>query len=100
MRWKSSTKPSMLAEAMLGYGGGICGTSWFMYVFGVDGLGVTGHCNPTFKTTYEAPTLVTGIWHHFAGTTDPTGTRIYLDGLLAVLLARDHLREFVEEGAG
>jgi hypothetical protein len=66
----------------LGYGGGSCGTSFFVGVntpvFGI-GPYVSSHCNVnTLINTMATPP--TGNWQHCAVTTDADGTRIYLNG--------------------
>jgi kumamolisin len=79
--WFSApTVPSGLpAFVALGYGGGSCGTSWFMSL-GDGQIAVTAHCGVN-GTLYYYSTPPQGAWYHEAITTDATGTRIYLNGV-------------------
>jgi hypothetical protein len=71
--------------APFGYGGGGCGTSWFM---GINGGGMysgrmyaAAHCDAE-TLLYAYPSPPEGAWHHWAVTTHFSGTRMYLDGQL------------------
>ena len=69
---------------ILGYGGGNCGTSWFM---GMNEWGIgssytlTCHCN---VNTLVYPYTISPVneWHQFVCSTDSTGTKMYIDGIL------------------
>ncbi|MCH9647849.1 MAG: LamG domain-containing protein [Deltaproteobacteria bacterium] len=69
---------------LLGYGGGGCGTSWLM---GINNGGsnnqfqMQGHCLANLTRAGYAPEPVL-TWHHWVIQTDPSGTRIYVDGIL------------------
>jgi uncharacterized repeat protein (TIGR01451 family) len=69
---------NLSTQVMLGYGGGSCGTSWFM------GIGseffTSSHCNVN-SIVYPQNAPV-GVWTHYAVTTDPGGTRLYVNGVL------------------
>ena len=74
--------------SLLGYGGGTCGSSWLMGInvgTDVNQYQVTGHCNANTLLTGFAPEP-TLEWHHWAVTTNLSGTRIFVDG---VQLAKD-----------
>jgi hypothetical protein len=71
----------------LGYGGGICGTSWFMSIgptyYGgpTTAYGMSAHCDVNsilYKYSYSPEE----IWHHFVVETSASGTIMYLDGSL------------------
>lgn len=68
---------------LLGYGGGACGTTWFM---GVNNGGAArqyqmqGHCLANRVRAGYGPKPV-GRWMHWLMTTDGTGTKLYLDGV-------------------
>jgi hypothetical protein len=67
---------------LLGYGGGGCGTSWFMGINATrygTGPYVSSHCD--VNTLLHPEETTTGVWHHWAISTDPAGTRMYLDGV-------------------
>jgi hypothetical protein len=73
-------------DAPFGYGGGSCGTSWLMGVNAVDwsfptNMFVSGHCNAN-SLVYNYGNPIAHRWHHWAVTTSPEGTRMYLDGHL------------------
>jgi len=74
-----ANKPVFLA-----YGGGACGTSWFMsygsYVVN-SGYYISSHCgvNTLSSKAIEPPGTV---WHHLVASTCTLGTRIYLDDSL------------------
>ena len=67
----------------LGYGGGACGTSFFMGLNGSHAADyyVTSHCNVN-DLIYSYPSDPSGVWHQFAITTDAAGTDMYVDGAL------------------
>ncbi|MBN2559331.1 MAG: LamG domain-containing protein [Phycisphaerae bacterium] len=70
---------------LVGYGGGAgCGTSWLMGInhWGHASMGMTGHCWANTIEYYYGSEAPAGSWFHFVITTDPTGTRIYLDSEL------------------
>jgi hypothetical protein len=73
----------------LGYGGGVCGTSWFMsigpsYYGGPTAVyGVSSHCDVN-SLVYKFPYSPEEIWRHFAVETGDSGTKMYLDGSLVV----------------
>ncbi len=74
------------AFVALGYGGGVCGTSWFEAIgpnghFGPGALYVSGHCGAN-GTAYLYGTPPQGTWNHWAITTAPVGTKMYLNGTL------------------
>ena len=73
-----STEP-----VFLGYGGGACGTSFFVGLNAshASDYYVSSHCgvNTLIDTYLTAPT---GQWHNFAVTTDSSGTDLYVDGVL------------------
>jgi len=77
---------SVAQPVLISYGGGVCGTSWFMAINGVslatyqDSLYLTGHCN-AHTLPYGYSTEPTGRWIHWAAVTDRDGTRLYLDGV-------------------
>ena len=67
---------------MLGYGGNTCGTSWFMGVnlSGAGSFQTSSHCGVnTINYAYNTPP--TGRWVHYAVTTRPSGTTVYVDGI-------------------
>lgn len=71
--------------ALLGYGGGACGTSFFMALNDIalapKSYYVSSHCGVnTLKHPYT--TDPSGAWHNFAITTDSSGTDMYVDGAL------------------
>jgi len=72
---------------MVSYGGGSCGTTWFMALNGVTPSSyssryyLTCHCDVhTLAHAYSSPPI--GRWVHWAATTDSCGTKMYLDGVL------------------
>lgn len=74
-----STRP-----VLLGYGGGVCGTSWLM---GINNGGadnqyqMQGHCSVSALRAGYSPAPVLE-WKHWVITTDPSGTRFFVDGKL------------------
>ena len=71
----------------VGYGGGVCGTSWLMAInaSGSRSFSLSYHCyplpgSPELISVYCRPP--TGRWMHFAATTDSSGTRMFVDGVL------------------
>jgi len=69
----------------MGYGGGSCGTSWFMglnagpAVYN-DSYYVSSHCGVnTLVSEYQEDPI--GVWQHLAISTDIEGTTIYVDGV-------------------
>jgi hypothetical protein len=69
---------------MLGYGGGACGTSFFMGLnAGVlpNTYYVSSHCLVN-TLTHPYSSDPSGVWHNFAITTDSSGTDMYVDGVL------------------
>ncbi len=70
---------------LLGYGGGGCGTSWLMGINGPEldypnSLYLSSHCDfNRLAVGYASPPV--GAWRHWAVTTAPDGTRMYLDGV-------------------
>ena len=71
---------------LLGYGGGPCGTSWWMAAhpeapaYGLPmGLSISSHCGAnTMTLPYD---LQLGQWYHWVVTTSSTGTRMYVNGV-------------------
>ena len=66
----------------LGYGGGLCGTSWFMGINlgGDPQFQMSSHCNVNeIRYYYTQPPV--GNWYHFVVSTDRNGTKIYIDGV-------------------
>ncbi|HVO74519.1 MAG TPA: LamG-like jellyroll fold domain-containing protein, partial [Ignavibacteriaceae bacterium] len=71
--------------ALLGYGGGQCGSSFIMVINNGDGTGgnayeVQGHCR-NFSLDYYYPAAPCGLWHHWVATTSAEGTKFYLDNI-------------------
>ncbi|MGE0259640.1 MAG: LamG domain-containing protein [Alphaproteobacteria bacterium] len=69
---------------LLGYGGGACGTSFFMGLNSgtqPNTYYVTSHCEVN-NLVSPYPADPSGDWHNFAITTDSSGTKIYIDGVL------------------
>jgi hypothetical protein len=67
---------------ILGYGGGSCGTSWYMGV-NVSGLGtyhLSSHCNVNTLNSPPYQEEPIGEWKHFAITTSVAGTTMFVDG--------------------
>jgi hypothetical protein len=69
---------------LLSYGGRGCGTSWLMGINAAgldypDALYISSHCNFN-KLVIGYGTPPVGSWRHWAVTTAPDGTRMYLDG--------------------
>lgn len=61
----------------IGYGGGVCGTSWIEAVY-VQSVIRTSHCNDQWMIyPYE---MGVGTWHHWVVTTSPLGSYMYMDG--------------------
>jgi hypothetical protein len=70
---------------LFGYGGGACGTSWWLGLNNGNGaegtIQLDGHCvEHRLLYAYGAPLV--NAWHHLAVSTAPQGTRMYLDGSL------------------
>jgi hypothetical protein len=73
-----------IQPVLLGYGGGVCGTSFFMGLNGghTSGYYVSSHCGAhTLIEPYAQPPINT--WHHIAISTNSNGTIIYVDGAQA-----------------
>jgi hypothetical protein len=76
-----STKPVFLA-----YGGGACGTSWFMGIGPTQQGGsptvyyMSSHCDYN-NIIYHFSYSPEEVWHHFAVETNASGTTMFLDGL-------------------
>jgi hypothetical protein len=71
---------------LLGYGGGACGTSFFMGLNAGppeynNSYYVSSHCGVN-NLIYPYPTDPSGTWHNFAIATDSAGTDMYVDGVL------------------
>ena len=67
---------------LMGYGGGTCGTSWYMGLNASnDGsYHLSSHCNAnTLTSAYSQPPI--NKWIHFAASTDANGTRLYVNGV-------------------
>jgi Concanavalin A-like lectin/glucanases superfamily len=64
----------------MGYGGGGCGTSFFVGIIGSSTYYVTSHCSVN-TLSYQYSISPVGAWHHFGITTDSGGTRMYVDGV-------------------
>jgi hypothetical protein len=61
----------------IGYGGGVCGTSWIEAVY-EQSVVRASHCNEQGMVhPYE---MEVGTWHHWVVTTSPQGSRMYVDG--------------------
>jgi hypothetical protein len=75
-----STKPVFLA-----YGGGACGTSWFMGIGPTQHGGsptvyyMTSHCDYN-NIIYQFSYSPEEVWHHFVVETSASGTIMFLDG--------------------
>ncbi len=68
---------------LLGYGGGTCGTSWFMGLNDrPDGnvYYMSTHCKK-YHLVYPYTESQLNTWHHFVVTTDAVSTRLYRDGV-------------------
>ncbi len=69
---------------LLGYGGngGPPGTSWLMMINDstVPAYTIDVHYPNSTRLSYAYFEEPVEKWHHFAATTDPTGTRIFVDG--------------------
>jgi hypothetical protein len=78
----TDTIPYVPAYTLLGYGGGSCGTSWFIYLYSdtyPSSLGIVEHCNEnTFE--YNSDSSLQESWYHLVITTDSSGAVIYLNG--------------------
>jgi len=82
---------SVAQPVLISYGGGSCGTSWFMGINAApalyqDSLYVTAHCDAHtlaygYATGPEPFGEPVGRWIHWAAVTDQDGTRLYLDGV-------------------
>ena len=72
-----------------GYGGGQCGTSWFVAINapavpGQDypnAMLLSSHCNVN-NLLYHYSSPPEGSWYHWAVMTDASGSRMYLNGVL------------------
>jgi hypothetical protein len=70
---------------LVGYGGGTCGTSFFMGLNAVPSVYnnsyyVSSHCDVN-NLIHAYPADPSGVWHNFAITTDSSGTDMYIDGV-------------------
>jgi hypothetical protein len=76
--WFEPEAANLPAPIMLGYGGGSCGTSMMLGLY-IQDYFVSSHCgaNTLVITDSQSPL---NAWHHFAMTTDNSGTSFYLDG--------------------
>ena len=74
-----STRPTLV-----GYGGGACGTSWMMILNakGSPAFVLAYHCDAPGEIYHDYCQAPTGRWIHYATTTDPSGTRMFVDGVL------------------
>jgi hypothetical protein len=73
------------SPCLLSYGGVTCGTSFIMPINNNDAayntFEIQGHCrNFRLTSSYNTPPI--NIWHHWAVTSDVTGTKMYIDGNL------------------
>lgn len=78
--WFNANSLSSL-PILLGYGGGACGTSFFMgvNVSGLNSYHSSSHCNAnTLNSSYTSAPV--NNWYHFAITTDTSGTKMYVNG--------------------
>jgi hypothetical protein len=70
---------------IFGYGGGVCGTSWWVGVNNADEAENTiqfqGHCR-AHRLLYRYSQTPIGQWQHVAVSTEPQGTRTYFDRVL------------------
>ncbi len=77
-----------LGRGVLGYGGNTCGQSWCMILdnagspSGQNAYEVNTHCNVFSVTKSYGSNVPNGNWHNWIVTTDPSGTKFYLDGNL------------------
>jgi gliding motility-associated-like protein len=82
---------SIEGPTLMGYGGGMCGTSWFETI---DNPGtpngeqntyqVQGHCNNESVLWNYGATHPNNAWHHWVITTSASGTKFYLDGVMVL----------------
>jgi gliding motility-associated-like protein len=75
----------------IGYGGGVCGTSWFQTIDNFftpnsqqNTYQVQGHCNSESVLYPYGPVHPNNAWHHWVITTANTGTRFYIDGVMVL----------------
>ena len=71
--------------ALMGYGGGSCGSSWFMGLNAApaqynDRYYLTSHCNVN-NLLHLYTTEPIGTWIHWAVTTAADGSRMYINGI-------------------
>jgi hypothetical protein len=66
----------------MGYGGGTCGTSWYMglNISSVSTYHQSSHCN-TSALDYQYQQAPIGEWKHYAISTSADGTVMYVDGV-------------------
>jgi len=82
--WFYTTNAADQVRYLLGYGGGPNGTSWYIYFPAVSDkktIILTTHYG-VMILPYDSPVPLTNAWHYVAATTDPTGSKLYLDGQL------------------
>jgi len=82
--WFYTTDAADQSRYLLGYGGGPNGTSWYIYFPAVSDkktIILTVHWG-VMVLPYDSPVPLTNAWHYVAATTDPTGSKLYLDGQL------------------
>jgi hypothetical protein len=70
-----SNKPGLL-----GYGGNACGTSWF-FAFNFTYYYNGAHCAVN-SIVYNVPSEPISDWYHWVVTTDSSGTKMYVNGIL------------------
>jgi len=70
---------------LFGYGGGACGTSWWVGLNNGNGaegmIQLDGHC-VAHRLLFAYGEPLVNAWHHIAIATGSRGTRMYLDGAL------------------
>jgi hypothetical protein len=66
----------------MGYGGGTCGTSWYMglNISSANTYHQSSHCN-TSSLDYQYQEAPIGEWKHYAISTNADGTVMYVDGV-------------------
>jgi hypothetical protein len=75
LRWDEST--NTVGVMPIGYGGGVCGTSWIQVVYSSSILRAS-HCGDQWMVhPYSSGE---GQWHHWVVTTSAQVSRMYLDG--------------------
>lgn len=75
-------------RSLIGYGGGVCGTSCIMVIDnsgspgGQNSFEMQSLCNNNVTDYYYGNSHPNSAWHHWAATTSNEGTKFYLDGAL------------------